>query len=315
MLPTVALISFVLPAYREASNVRTMVDRIDAVRARLAPDVVEAVFVDDHSSDATPVELGELHRRFPWVRWARLARRSGSHRAALCGLQLARGACAIILASDGQDPPELAPELVARWRAGVPVVWGTRRSYERNRLDRLFAAAYYRALSALTDLRLPPNGADVVLLDRRVVETLTASRDSRVALWESVAWLGLAEAYVPYDKGARVAGVSGWTFRKKARTAIDNLLGFSPKLLRVLTGIGVGLALLSLLLAGLALVGAAPAERTLFFLILSMASAQMLVLAVIGEYVRRTFEQTSGRPSFVIEHCSDDDPSKPDASG
>lgn len=311
------LISFVMPAYRESGNLRAMVARVEALRPALAPDEVEVVVVDDHSPDDTPRVLGELHRERPWVRFARLARNSGSHTAILCGLNLARGQVAIVLASDGQDPPELAGELVSRWRAGAPVVWGVRRGYRRSLPDRFFAWLYYRLMNLFSQVRLQPGGADMVLLDRRVLDTVRRHQERGSALWEFITWLGFEQATVEYDKAARLSGTSGWTFRKKVRAALDNLLGFSDAPIRLMSCSGLVLALLALGLAALyvanrlsggALLGPAevPGWTSLIVLILFVGGAQMLMLGVIGEYLWRVLDQVRGRPLWVLEHCSDD---------
>lgn len=313
-----SLISFVMPAYRESTNLRVMVERIEQLRAKLAPDEVEAVFVDDHSPDDTPRILGELSRAHAWVRWARLARNSGSHTAILCGLNLARGDAAIILASDGQDPPELAAEMVPRWRAGAGVVWGARRGYKRSLLDRSTAWAYYKAMNLLSHVHRHPTGADMVLLDRRVLDTVKASQERGAGLWEYISWLGFAQDTVFYDKADRLAGVSGWTFRKKLRAAFDNLLGFSHAPIRFMSCSGLLMAFVSLGLAGLytanrlaggAILGLqeAPGWTSLMVVILFLAGAQMLMLGVIGEYIWRIMDQVRGRPIFLIEHCSDEE--------
>lgn len=312
------LISFVLPAYRESTNLPAMVERIEALRPTLLPDEVEVVVVDDHSPDDTPRVLGELRRSRPWVRFARLARNSGSHLAILCGLNLARGQVAVVLAADGQDPPELTPELLARWRQGAPVVWGVRRGYRRSLPDRFFAWLYYRLMNLFSQVRLHPGGADMVLLDRRVLDTVRRHQERGSALWEFISWLGFEQASVEYDKAERLSGRSGWTFRKKLRAALDNLLGFSAAPIRLMSCAGLSLAALSLAMSALyvlnrvsdgALFGPAevPGWTSTIVLILFLSGAQMLMLGVIGEYLWRILDQVRGRPLYVLEHSSDDE--------
>ncbi|MCO5171210.1 MAG: glycosyltransferase family 2 protein [Planctomycetes bacterium] len=305
-------VSFLLPAYNEAGNVRAMVERIERVAAGLRGCEVECVFVDDRSRDDTPRVLAELARERPWVRFARLARNSGSHTAIACGLTLVRGDCAIILASDGQDPPELAPDLLARWRAGSAIVWGVRRAYRQSPLDRAAARTYRWLMNRLSEVRVPERGADMVLLDRRVVDAVNQTDERTSSFWELVTWLGFEQASIPYDKAERTWGRSGWTFRKKLRAALDSLLTFSHAPIALISAMGFVVSLTAFLVAMLYLVNSltgglvlgpptVPGWASLFVTILFIGGVQLLMLGIIGEYMWRVLDQVRGRPRFVIE--------------
>ncbi|MCW8140632.1 MAG: glycosyltransferase family 2 protein [Planctomycetota bacterium] len=308
-------VSFLLPAYNEAGNVRAMVERIERVAAGLEGCEVECLFVDDRSRDDTPRVLSELARERPWVRFVRLARNSGSHMAIACGLTRVRGDCVIILAADGQDPPELAPALLARWRENNAVVWGVRRAYRRSAIDRAAAGAYRWLMNRISEVRVPERGADVVLLDRRVVETLNRSDERTSSFWELVTWLGFEQASIPYDKADRTWGRSGWTFRKKVRAALDSLLTFSHAPIALISALGfcvsltaflVGAVYLANALSGGRLLGppAVPGWASLFVTVLFIGGVQLLMLGIIGEYMWRVLDQVRGRPRFVVEAAS-----------
>ncbi|MEE9296056.1 MAG: glycosyltransferase family 2 protein [Phycisphaerae bacterium] len=317
-------VSFVIPAYNEESNIQTMVDRIEAISRRLGMESedpalalgaryeVEIVFVDDHSTDATPAILKELSRKNPHVRYARLARRSGSHIAIVCGTNLARGDCAIVLAADGQDPPELAPEMISRWREGNEVVWCARRRYRRSFINTLCSGFFYWLMRRVSAVSLESQDADMVLLDRKVINVLSRTYERNMYLWGLIDWFGFKQTRILYDKQERMSGSSGWTFMRRLKAAIDALVAFSYAPIRCMSLLGILFSTVSCLL-GLSLVvnhltggwlfgvvqvtGWASIICAIFFL----GGLQILMLGVLGEYLWRTFDQVRGRPLYLVE--------------
>jgi polyisoprenyl-phosphate glycosyltransferase len=233
--------------------------------------------------------------------------------AILCGMSYARGAAVVVLASDGQDPPELLPALVESWRGGAQVVWAVREGREgQSGVSLALSSFYYKLMNRWTSVRLPATGADFFLLDRRVVDVLKSLPERNTSLFALVAWLGFRQAEVRYDKKARASGKSSWTFQKKLRLAMDSLFGFSVAPLKLASALGFVYALAGFTYAILLIVNkltsgrvfggvAAEGWSALMVIILISSGTLMLVLGLFGEYLWRTLEEVRGRPRFVVE--------------
>ena len=276
-------------------------------------DAIEIVVVDDHSPDGTFAVVREWAARDERIRGLRLARNAGSHMAILCGLQAATGDALIVLAADGQDPPEAAGELVEAWGRGAQVVWAVRESREtESLLVRLASRLYYALMNRLTSVRFPPTGADFFLLDRRVLGALLAIPEHNVSIFALVVSLGFRQAEIRYAKQSRLSGGSKWTLRRKVRLLLDSLVGFSTLPLRLATGLGFAQALggfvyaallvanrLSngLLFGGVALTG----WSALMVVLLVSSGSIMIMLGIFGEYLWRALEEVRGRPRFLVE--------------
>lgn len=306
-----ARLSFVMPAFAEAENLALLLPRLLA-QAALA-DELEVVVVDDHSPDRTFAVVREWGARDARIRGLRLARNSGSHMAILCGLQAATGDAVIVLAADGQDPPEVAADLVAAWRAGAQVVWAVRERRERETLaTRLGSRLYYALMNRLSSVRLPPTGADFFLLDRRVLGSLLAIPEHNVSLFALVVALGFRQQEVRYVKQSRLSGRSKWTLRRKLRLFVDSMIGFSTLPLRLATGLGFayaagGFVYAALLvfnrLSGGMLFGAVALTgwSALMVVLLVSSGTILIVLGIFGEYLWRALEEVRGRPRFLVE--------------
>src|ERR1019366_2917553 len=198
-------LSFVLPAYKEEQSLPTLIPRILEQRSTVGN--LEVVIVDDHSPDGTFEVVRSWAQKDISVRGVRLAKNAGSHMAVLCGLSECTGDAAIVLAADGQDPPEIAGELVRRWAAGAQVVWAVRARREgESAMTVAFSRVYYEIMNRFTTVRLPRTGSDFFLLDRRVIDTVKGLSERNTSLIALIAWLGFRTAEVDYDKKARLGG-------------------------------------------------------------------------------------------------------------
>ena len=304
-------LSLVLPAYGEAENLRSLLPRL--LELESLADALEVVVVDDHSPDDTLEVLRDFAERDSRVRGLRLASNSGSHLAILCGLEAATGEAAVVLAADGQDPPEVVEKLVTAWREGAQVVWAVRQSREGESVrTRGFSRLYWWLMNRTTGLRLPPAGADLCLLDRRVIDAVISIPEHRVSLFALIASLGFRQVEVPYAKQARRAGRSKWTFRKKLGLVMDSVVGFSTWPLRMATILGFVYAVCGFSYAALLLVnkltggrifGAVPVTgfAALMTVLLISSGTIMLMLGIFGEYLWRALDQVRGRPRYLIE--------------
>jgi polyisoprenyl-phosphate glycosyltransferase len=311
LMARVERLSFVLPAYGEAENLPKMLPRLLAQADTC--DQLEIIVVDDHSGDETFAVLQSYGASDPRIKAVRLARNSGSHMAILCGLSVATGDVVIVMAADGQDPPEFTPDLLAAWRGGGQVVWAVRDAREGETLmTRLFSRLYYATMNRWSSVRLPPAGADFFLLDRRVVQALVEIPERNTSLLALITWLGFRQLELPYVKGARLAGRSKWTFAKKVRLAVDSMLGFSTAPLRLATTMGTlfggagalyAAALVANWMLGGIIFGTTTTEgwNALMVVVLVSAGVTMAMLGIIGEYLWRALEEVRGRPRFVAE--------------
>jgi glycosyltransferase involved in cell wall biosynthesis len=312
------LISIVTPCYCEAENLPVLRARMDEVLAT-ADFRWEHLIIDDHSPDNTFEVAAGFATADPRVKVARLARNSGAHLADYCGLELSQGDAAIIMAADLQDPPEVIPQLVARWRAGDQVVWACRRQREGvGWSGRFLSKTYYALLRRLVpNETLPPQGADFFLLDRRVIDALARCKESNFSILALILWLGFRQGQIDYDKQARLHGRSNWNITKKIRLVIDSVVSFSHLPLRLISVFGFIVAVAgfayALYVAISYFIGNIPVEgwASLMVVTLLLAGTQMIMLGVIGEYVWRTLHESRQRPRYNIERAVAIDPQPP----
>lgn len=301
------LLSIVTPAYNEAENLPVMYQRLRNVLEGLDVEW-EWIVVDDHSADQTFTVIAGMAGDDRRVHGVRLARNSGAPRAEACGLHHARGNCAIVMASDLQDPPEAIPALLAEWQKGAQVVWAVRARREGESWSTIgFSRLFCWLMRHVVGLEgMPPTGADFYLLDRCVVDAFCQFRESHVGNETLFIWMGFRQASIRYDKQARLHGRSGWSLEKKLKLAVDSVTSFTYLPIRMMSYAGLITALLGFLYAGLvvvnALCGRPPAGWTsLMVVVLVVGGVQMLMLGVLGEYLWRALDEARRRPRYVIE--------------
>ncbi len=304
MTSTVCLVT---PAFNESENLPILYERVCAVMEGTGEDW-RWIIVDDNSEDGTYELLCALADKDPRLGALRLSRNCGSHLAIRCGLKHAEGDCTIMFAADLQDPPEIIPELLRKWREGTKVVWGEReRSTDESRGYRFAARIYHGLMRDLVGIkRLPPKGADLALLDATVVSALRDFRETNVSLFALIGWLGFEQGTINYQKAERLHGHSGWTLASLIKLVVDSITAFSYKPIRAMTLLGLFIALLGFLYAVwivLAALTGNPPEgwASLMVVVLVLSGVQMLMLGVLGEYLWRALDEARSRPPFVIE--------------
>jgi dolichol-phosphate mannosyltransferase len=308
------LLSVVSPAFNEERNLPLLHERI--VRALAAQGVDwEWIVVDDHSQDATFETVGALARDDPRVRGLRLARNSGAHAAVVCGLDHARGDCAVIMAGDLQDPPEAVPSLLAQWRRGAQVVWATReRRGGENTRTVLLSRVYHWLMRRVVGIReMPARGADFFLLDRRVLDAFRRFGESNANIFALITWMGFRQASIVYDKEARTHGRSGWTLEKKLKLVVDSITSFTYLPIRAMSYVGFAVAVLGFAYAALVVYNALlgqPVEgwSSLMVAVLVVGGVQMLMMGVLGEYLWRALDEARRRPRYLVEASTERPP-------
>jgi polyisoprenyl-phosphate glycosyltransferase len=301
-----ATYSFVIPVLNEEAVLPELYRRLVSIGGSLDGEC-EFVFVDDGSTDSTPGLLSGLHQRDGRVKVIRLSRNFGHQMAIRAGLDFARGDAVITMDADLQDPPELVPEMVERWREGYEVVHAQRhhRSGEsRVRLGIIHVAYRLLRWSSETDLRL--DTGDYRLIDARVAEIVRNMPEPNPYVRGMVAWAGFRQTSVTYDRDPRFAGEAKYTYARLVRLALDGLLGFSTVPLRVAMVLGFVISFLAfgagITAVGLKLGGVftPPGWASLTVIVSFLAGIQLLVMGAIGLYVGRIYDQGKHRPLYLV---------------
>jgi polyisoprenyl-phosphate glycosyltransferase len=274
----------------------------------------EIILVDDGSTDSSAEVIRSLHEADPRVRGLGFSRNFGFQAAVTAGLNMARGDAVILIDADLQDPPEVIPEMIARWREGYDVVYGVRGEREgETGFKKASAAAFYRTLERLANVRIPRDTGDFRLMDRRVVEALRQMPERHRFLRGMVSWVGYRQVGVVYKREPRFAGKTSFTLSKMVRFALDAITGFSllPLELAAYAGLALtaaglcgGIVLLILALAGVGIPGW---EAALVVAIALIGGVQLLFLGVMGEYLGRLAEEAKGRPLYLVSQRFDED--------
>lgn len=299
--------SVVVPAYNEQDNLEPLHARLTRVLASTGADY-EIIFVDDGSHDATLEVVRKLAGGDAHVRYVSLARNFGHEAASTAGLDRTGGDVVVLMDADLQDPPELIPELIEKWRQGYDVVYAQRRRRAgESVLKRLTAWAFYRTLNAVTPTPIPADTGDFRLMDRRVVAQFRRMRETNRFVRGMVAWVGHRQTAVQFDRPARHAGQAKYNVIKLILLSLDAAMGFSTHPLRLATLLGLlttagaliaGLAVvIHKLFFGLAVEGYALLAAGIFFL----GGVQMLLLGILGEYTGRIYTQVQQRPLYVVK--------------
>lgn len=305
------LLSVVTPAYNESASLPLLHERISEVLGSMEVDW-EWLVVDDHSSDGSFEVVAGLARRNPRVRAIRLARNFGSHAAITCGLHHAAGDCAVIMASDLQDPPETLPALLRQWQEGAQLVWAVRNRRPGESASTVgFSRLYYFLMRRLAGIReMPSTGADFFLMDRRVLDAFRQFGESHVSIMALITWMGFRQAAIYYDKQERVHGRSGWTLENKIKLLIDSVTSFTYLPIRFMSYLGFLVAALGFCYAIFVFVYALSGRpvqgwASLMVVVLLLGGVQMLMLGVLGEYLWRALDEARRRPRYLIEETTD----------
>lgn len=306
------MITIVTPAFNEAANLPLLYESLRAVMDR-AGERWEWVVVDDHSSDLTFAVICGLAAEDPRVRGFRLSRNSGSHLAIFCGLSHAQGDAAVCLVADGQNPPEFLPNLIAAWREGAHVVWAARDERESEPWAiRITARAYYFIMRNMAGLKdMPKTGSDYFLVDRQVLNALSQCGERNMSLLALISWMGFRQTILTCPRPPRLSGSSKWSFGRRVKAMIDSLIAFSYMPIRAIALVGLVTALVGIAYSGVIVVNAIfghPVQgwSELMVVILFIGGIQMMMLAVLGEYLWRALEEVRRRPSFLIENATVD---------
>jgi polyisoprenyl-phosphate glycosyltransferase len=302
------VLSVVIPARDEEENIVPIYSRLAAVLDTLDEEW-EIIFSVDPSTDLTEEVVGELCEQDKRVRMLRFSRRFGQPMAILAGMEASSGDAVVVIDCDMQDPPELIPELVRRWRDGFDVVYAQRRSRDGETFfKRIVAALGYRALSRIAEVEIPPNTGEFRLMSRRVVDSVCALQESHGFLRGLVGLVGFRQTGVLYDREARSAGSSKYNrFLGSVVIGLNGIVGFSRYPLQVISLLGLALSMVAFLLTITYLIlklSGYPfpvGNPTIVIVVAFFSGIQMLSLGVMGEYVGRIYDEVRRRPKYIVE--------------
>ena len=303
------LVSVVGPVMNESEGIRLFYERTTAALEAVEPRLDhEIVFVDDGSDDDSVEIMAKLCAEDPRVRLLVLSRNFGHQIAITAGIDHAVGDAVVVIDTDLQDPPEVIPEMVQRWREGWKVVYGVRLQRPGESKFKLWTAKlFYRVMNRLSDVDLPLDSGDFRLMDRQVVDALKAIREENRYIRGLVSWVGFKQCALEYERDARYAGATKFTFRRMARFALDGITSFSEKPLRLAVQLGALTTVAAMLLACWIVVSklvnpddALPGFASLMVVTLFFGGVQLLSIGLLGEYTGRIYRESKRRPLYLI---------------
>ncbi len=303
------IISIVTPVFEEEGNLPELYQRLVTIMEATEPNF-EIVFVDDGSRDRSPELMHDLAQRDKRTVVVELARNFGHQVAISAGLDYARGDAVIVMDADLQDPPEVLPQFIAKWREGHDVVYAIRERRKESPPKRLAYKAFYRVLQRIANIDIPLDSGDFCIMDRKVVDLLVGMPERNRFVRGIRSWVGLDQIGLAYERQARYAGHAKFTFSRLLYLALDGLVSFSFIPLRMITILGFIVSLISLVMAiGYAIqkitVGLnPPGFATTIVAIFFLAGIQLITIGVIGEYVGRIFEEVKHRPLYVVRRVT-----------
>ena len=298
------MLSVVIPAYNEDVILPEAVKVVSVLLAEEGIDY-ELIFVDDGSSDRTWEEICKAHSENEKVHGIHFSRNFGKESAIFAGLSEASGDCAAVMDCDLQHPPATLVEMYRKWEEGYEVVEGVKRTRGKESGAHRFAAGtFYRIMSGAVKIDMS-RASDFKLLDRRAVDSLLEMPERNAFFRAMSSWIGFKQTQVEFDVQDRTAGETKWSTRKLISYAISNIVGYSTAPMQVVTGAGIAVFVLAVVLGIQTLVRyftghAVEGFTTVILLILLIGSIIMISLGIIGYYIARIYEETKRRPRYII---------------
>lgn len=309
-------LSVVIPVYNEQENLPELYERLTATLQSLKLPY-EIIFVDDGSRDESRRLLRERIARDSAVRALFFSRNFGHQPAIAAGIDHTRGEAVVVLDADLQDPPELIPQLIEKWREGFEVVYAVRKNRKEPALKRCAYALFYRLMRWAAHIEIPLDAGDFSLMDRKVVELLRQMPERNRFIRGLRSWTGFRQTGLEYDRQPRRAGETKYSFGKLVQLAVDGFLSFSYVPLRASVFVGLTIFLLCLVYIGYALYQKLsgnqppPGWTSLVVAVMFLGGLQLVLIGVVGEYIARIYDEVRQRPYYIVEEKLNCDPQPP----
>jgi dolichol-phosphate mannosyltransferase len=307
------MISLVVPCYNEQEVLYKLYDRVSPVLEKIGDDY-EVILIDDGSVDRSLSIMEEIHGRDSRWKVLSFSRNFGHQTAVSAGIHYSSGDCVVVIDADLQDPPELIPDLVAKWQEGYQVVYAVRKKRKEGIVKKFCYAAFYRLLACSSNISIPLDSGDFCLMDRAVVERIRSMPESNRFIRGLRAWVGFRQTGVEYERDARAAGKPSYTWRKLIHLAFDGIFSFSTMPLRMMTVFGLVISAFSFLFALYNFIQRifadffmqynfklVPGFATTIIAIFFLGGVQLICLGVIGEYIGRIYDEVKRRPLWVVK--------------
>lgn len=305
------LITILIPAYNEEAVLSVLLERLKKVTSQIPDYRFEYLFVNDGSTDRTLEILKGMAMFHPEISYINLSRNFGKEIAMLAGFDHVQGDAVIILDADLQDPPELIPEMIYYWEQGYDDVFAKRRSRAGETWFKKWSSeSYYNLLGKISAIPVQSNTGDFRLLDRKCVDALNQIRETQRYTKAMFSWIGYNKKELLFDREPRAAGKTKWNYPKLFNLAIDGITASTIAPLRVSSFMGIAVSLcaflymLFILVRTLLFNDSIPGYPSLMAVILFLGGIQLLSLGIIGEYLGKVFQETKGRPVYLIQEYS-----------
>ncbi len=303
-------ISIVIPVFNEEGNLSLLYERLISVLVKIQL-LYEIIFVVDGSRDSSLQVLCRLADENPRLVVIELARNFGHQIAISAGLDYARGQGVVVMDADLQDPPEFLPDLVTKWKEGYEVVYAVRVKRKENIIKRTAYNLFYRLLNRASNIQIPRDAGDFCIMDRRVVDILTAMPERNRFIRGIRSWVGFKQVGLNCERHTRHSGKPGYSLSRLIYLALDGLVSFSYLPLRIISILGWCVSILSILLSILYIIKKIffglnpPGFATLVVAVFFLSGIQLITIGVIGEYVGRISEEVKQRPLYVVRQVID----------
>jgi dolichol-phosphate mannosyltransferase len=310
-------LSIIIPIYNESANIDLLYQRLSKVCDQLTADR-EFIFVNDGSKDDSLEKVKALHARDPRVKYIDFSRNFGHQIAVTAGLDYCKGKAVVIIDADLQDPPELIPEMYAKWKnENYQVVYAKRRRRKGESFLKLWTAKlFYRILQNITSISIPVDTGDFRLIDQKIVEYLRKMPEQHKFLRGQISWIGFKQTYVEYDRDERHGGKTGYTYGKMIRFALDGITSFSDFPLKFATFMGFFVSFIAFLLILYTIYQRFNPENvryqsgwaSLMISVLFLGGIQLIGIGIIGEYISRMSTNVRQRPLYIINESNTEAP-------
>jgi polyisoprenyl-phosphate glycosyltransferase len=301
------LISIVVPMYFEEEVAQECYNRIKDVMDDNKINY-EIIFVNDGSTDTTIDILTNISKSDQRAKVVNFARNFGHQNAVTAGIDYANGDAIVIIDADLQDPPELIPTLIDKWKEGYEVVYAKRKDRKGETIFKLITAkAFYRFLNYMSDIDIPKDTGDFRIIDRKVADVFRKMTERNRFIRGMISWVGFRQTYIEYERDERFAGETKYPLKKMIKFASDGIFAFSSRPLRIVTGFGFFTVLISIALLLYSIIVKLVGYQiqagwtSLIVAISFFSGIQLLGLGIIGQYIARIYDESKNRPIYIVK--------------